>query len=82
MNMTQTINDMILEFDEYPYDINNGRCEDFAEAIVKKMPGATSMWNDFDNDDPNHCYVRYNGRYYDAECPEGVNSPDDLPIFC
>lgn len=28
-----------------------------------------------------HCFLKLQGRWYDAECPEGVDSVLDLPIF-
>ena len=28
-----------------------------------------------------HYFTVYEGRYYDSECPEGVDWPDDLPFY-
>jgi hypothetical protein len=28
-----------------------------------------------------HMFLKYQGKWYDAECPDGADSPFDLPIF-
>ena len=28
-----------------------------------------------------HCFIWYDGKFYDSECPQGCNYPDDLPFF-
>jgi len=30
---------------------------------------------------PHHCFIVYEGRYYDSECPEGCEYPDELPHY-
>jgi len=30
---------------------------------------------------PFHCFVKHQNRYYDSECPEGVDRPDELPFY-
>lgn len=30
---------------------------------------------------PAHSWLEYEGRCYDAECPDGVASPPDLPFY-
>ncbi len=27
-----------------------------------------------------HCFIVYQGRFFDAECPEGVDTPFSLPL--
>lgn len=61
------------------WDINCGFCDNWAEAVEKRVPGAVADWYEFNGND--HCLVEYQGRYYDAECPEGVDSPELLPIY-
>lgn len=61
------------------WDINCGWCEEWANAVEKKVPGAVADWYDINDND--HCLVVYEGRYYDAECPQGVDKPEDLPIY-
>jgi hypothetical protein len=79
--------------DATTWDINCGYCEDFADAVAAQVPGAEAVWAYdpelhppmFDNDPeswlPDHCVVLYEGRYYDAECHEGVDRVRDLPIY-
>mgnify|MGYP001613421303 FL=1 len=56
-------------------EINQGWCGDFATFVVDHLPGARFNWR------TDHGFVEWNGRYYDAECPDGVDEVDDLPIF-
>lgn len=68
-------------------------CEGFAELVADKVPGAKTCW-DCDIDiptnksiptnkrNPSHCFVSYNGKYYDAACSEGVDDWRNLPFFC
>ena len=28
-----------------------------------------------------HCFIVHEHRYYDSECPEGVDWPDELPFY-
>ena len=34
-----------------------------------------------DSKPPKHIWIYYNGKHYDAQEPNGVNNPWDLPIF-
>ena len=34
-----------------------------------------------DEEPPSHIWIYYNGKHYDAEEPNGVENPWDLPIF-
>lgn len=34
-----------------------------------------------DEEPPAHIWIYYNGKHYDAEAPNGVDNPWDLPIF-
>lgn len=70
-------------------DINNGSCEDFALAVCALLPEAVAVW-DVDVLSPiclpspahyGHCFVCCGGRYYDAECPAGVDCWLDLPYY-
>jgi hypothetical protein len=70
-------------FDAHAYDINNGLCNDFADTIESRVDGAEGLWMeeiDPKYEDYSHCVIRYNGRFYDAECPQGVDSLDALPL--
>jgi hypothetical protein len=58
-----------------PAEINRGMCEDFAEDVCSLVPGAEAWWADELGRkrgwDGSHKLIKYQGRYYDSECPEG-----------
>lgn len=78
-----------------PYEINNGQCEDFAMALIEELGGyreinkaCTKGLTEFDvcnftdfGDLPSHVWVWFDGKHYDAECPEGVEDWRKLPLF-
>jgi hypothetical protein len=69
-----------VEYNIDAYHINCGHCEDFADAIVKLVPGAVAGWGvefcHFGEADfyrfGYHCIIRYRGRFYDSQHPDGV----------
>lgn len=74
----------------HPWDINNGRCEEFAEAVAARVPGAEAIpaydpefhpARDDGGWDCDHFVVEFAGRFYDAECHSGVERVRDLPIY-
>jgi hypothetical protein len=64
-----------------PWDINRGRCVDWAEIVCRFVPAAQME----EHDDPEtgmlHTFVVLAGRYFDAECPGGADFVTDLPCF-
>lgn len=72
------------------WDINNGFCEDLAEAVAARVPGA-EVAPAYDPElhplredggyDADHFVVVFEGRFYDCECPEGVDQVRELPIY-
>jgi hypothetical protein len=62
----------VREFGMTPKEINDGRCDEFADLLVSKFKGFTRQWSS-DSDDFNHDWVSYRGLHYDAETPEGVS---------
>ena len=58
-----------------PTEINEGRCEEWANEVHRLVPEAERYWT-FD-----HMWVRYRGRFYDAEARAGVEDWSDLPFF-
>lgn len=62
-----------------PWDINNGQCEEFAELAVRAIPGSCAE-DLYDEHDLAHVVVVIDGRYYDAETLDGVDSVQGLPI--
>ena len=69
-----------LRFDPTTWDINNGRCDDFAEAVAARVEGAESVPATDGDVDLAHQVVVWNGKYYDAECHDGVQKLADLPM--
>jgi hypothetical protein len=73
-----------------PWDINNGWCEEFAEAVAARVPGSAAI-PAYDPElhpvradggwDCDHFVVEFAGRFYDAECHSGVDRVRDLPIY-
>ena len=70
-----------------PWDINCGYCNEFAGNIEKKCLEAEvacpSYYLEEDEADEYqiHDFILFNGKFYDAECIDGVNDWRDLPIF-
>lgn len=65
-------------------DINQGLCEHFALDVVDRWPhGGVQVMDDHDFGRFTwlHKFVRYGGRFYDAEAVEGVQDWRDLPLF-
>lgn len=68
------------------WDINCGDCETFAVDVCMRVSGAQAVWLDELNAVPleeewiAHCVVFYKDRYYDAECIDGVDKWEDIPL--
>jgi len=61
-------------------ECNNGFCDIFARNLSKYLPGSKIMsTEDPRNNTLGHVWIEYNGMYYDAETPNGVNSWKQLP---
>jgi hypothetical protein len=79
-NAAQAARQCIADMEMTPQEINDGWCEAFAIRLRKKLGdraalvSTTQMKGVF----PGHVVVRYDGKYYDAESPEGVVNPQDL----
>jgi hypothetical protein len=71
-------------FDPLVWDINNGYCGQWAGRAADLIDGAYPVWIEGYEDDGHpwyHCVLVYEDRYYDADCPDGVDDVDDLPMF-
>ena len=70
-------------FLKMPYEINSGYCFEFAQILRDAFPTAEVFETTFDfgDDWPFHTYTKIRGKYYDAECLGGVETPEELPIF-
>lgn len=64
-----------------PEEINDGYCDMWANLFVEKF-GGTHQWSyDIPNDPNGHSWVKLNGKFYDAEAPNGVDKLEQLPYF-
>lgn len=86
-----------IKFRLSPIGINNGRCMDFAAEIAKQGFGqdvwgcdlSIEWWSEiiqpFENDLCDfaeiHCFIMYDGKFYDSETPQGCNYPDQLLCY-
>lgn len=75
--MADVIRALVAEWREHPWDINNGRCDEFAAEIARRVPGAV-VWDL--PEEWTHVVIRYAGVYYDAEEPYGVPPWRQLPL--
>jgi hypothetical protein len=66
-------------------DINSGSCDQFAKDLVATVGRGKEVWgNMIDPEMPgsdSHCVAAIDGRYYDAEVPEGMDDIRDIPYF-
>ena len=67
-----------LRFDPVVWDVNNGHCAAWAKRAAELVPGSFTAWIDPAVD---HCVLVYDGRFYDADCPDGVDRWSELPMF-
>lgn len=92
LSITDAINALVEVYADIhslnPYSINCGCCEEFANDLSEIVFNAIPTWGD-ELTDPgddvdlygDHCFVEYDGKYYDAECPEGVEDFRQIPCF-
>lgn len=67
-----------------PGCINEGHCNIFAGYVKEIFPKVKLVFDGKIDEEPDwfdHCCVYYNGKYYDAECPQGVQDWRDLPFY-
>jgi len=68
-----------------PETINQGQCDNFAPDLQSLIPGSrlfcSEQFEDEWPDVPGHCWVEFEGKWFDAEAPDGVDDWKDLPIF-
>lgn len=79
--MAEVIIRTVKEFGEHPFIINCGLCYDFAEAIEKQVNHVTIWEIPYSCEWPCHAIIEFQGRFYDAEEPFGVDNWWQLPIF-
>jgi hypothetical protein len=86
MNPAQAIQDVTARFaPDTPYEINNGCCAEWANEVFSALHDsehAVEYWETpFGVGDTEHAFLKINGKFYDAECPQGTTDPMELPIF-
>lgn len=68
-----------------PCEINGGDCLTFADEVSKLFQGAYAAWGHTVDPDlvdgSEHCVIVYKGRFYDSQCPEGVDKIEDIPFW-
>jgi hypothetical protein len=61
-------------------ECNNGFCDIFAKNLSKYLPGSKIMSTENPrNETFGHVWIEYEGKYFDAETPNGVDSWKELP---
>ena len=74
------------------YDVNCGLCEEWGERVREIYREATgkddvdvldpgNMTGDPDDSLSGHVFLRFEGKFFDAECTEGVANWQQLPLF-
>ncbi len=83
--IAQVIADATAEFGGDPYQINNGSCYEWAEFILERLHDENhqvQLWEvPFGMGETTHAFLRIDGKFYDAEAPNGVMDHMNLPIF-
>ncbi len=77
-----TQDNMLVHHDE----INNGLCRMFARYFASRAGEhgleVTIYKAGFESDAvPAHAWIEHNGMCYDADCPDGVPTPTQLPYY-
>lgn len=62
-------------------EINNGYCDDWAQTVMDELNDVEVWETVFGFSKTSHVFLRINGKFYDAECHQGVMDHMDLPIF-
>jgi hypothetical protein len=79
--ISEIIGELVERFDLPAHLINSGKCRDFAEALQREFPDGKVCPNDFEDGYCYHVSFLWNDRFYDAECPEGVEDWRNLPCM-
>jgi len=83
--ITSIIIQLVAEWGKSAYDINNGECDEFAMEVIERMggyqTGITEQSEPLESKYGGHVWIVWNNHHYDAECPNGVQNFEQLPIF-
>jgi len=67
------------------YEVNNGCCEEWGYEVLEALadfPCMVGYWEtDVDQAHSSHVFIEIDGRWYDAECLDGVDDYMQLPLF-
>ena len=63
------------------WDINNGLCVEFADRVARYTKGEAEVRCDEGPAAAGHWFVAFQGRFYDTECIDGVDSYWQLPTY-
>jgi hypothetical protein len=97
MNITEFIIQTRNAFRETPQEINDGLCGDFSHILWENGYGEPywgdelpdECWSELALTIPDlrshfmgtHSFIQYHGKFYDSECPCGVEYADELPHY-
>lgn len=70
MNITKIIKKEVIRFNVSPYNINNGYCGEFADIIHSIIKNTEIIEFPFESKYFGHIFIKYKGKYYDAEAPK------------
>ena len=70
-----------VRYDATTWDINNGLCEEYFKRVEKRVPDICEPDHTPLYESLNHVVIKWRGRYYDAECIDGVRGLKQLPIY-
>jgi hypothetical protein len=76
VNITAEAKKLIKRFGMSPDEINCGNCDQFADELQKKVGGTV-----VGSPDGTHFWLLWNGKYYDAQNPDGVKQLETLSYF-
>ena len=76
-------------YNQDTYNINCGSCEMFAEDVIYVITGDTeeteelyAVWRKRRYPArSSHCFIVFRSRFYDSQCPKGVDHWKKLPAF-
>lgn len=80
--LTKTIKRFVKAWEIAPQKINEGFCGSFAAMVIENVGGETDdFYESFTKGLIGHVWITYKNKHYDAECPEGVDFPEELLFF-
>ena len=88
VNLQSLVEEFSKETGLTPYQICDGQCEEFASFVQKRIPEAEMVGPEIFPEGSEefdflwgHTFLQIGDKYYDAEAPQGVDHPIDLPLY-